>query len=141
MASRLVFELPQASLDSMDEALIPIMEALARLGCLFSMDRVRRRAINITRLRKLHIRYLKIDAAWLLREATQEGGAARLSRLKKQLDAAGIDLIVERIENEDSLRELLDFNIDYGQGHLFAKPEPYSTWRERHVRPQAGRAA
>jgi cyclic-di-GMP phosphodiesterase TipF (flagellum assembly factor) len=142
MASRIVFELPQIEIDTLDPALVPVMHALTKAGCRFSMDSVRRRRINVTRLKSLNIRFLKLDGAWLIREAQQPGGAARVSRLKNQLDGAGIDLIVERIESEDELRELLDFHVDYGQGYLFARPEHYGAWRDRHFPPKKiGRVA
>ncbi len=131
IAARLVFELPQAALDTLSPAVMPVLDGLARLGCRFSMDSVRKRRIDMARLKALKIRYLKLDAAWLIREANMDGGAARVSRLKKQLDAAGIDLIVERIEKESDLRELLDFGIGLGQGYLFSKPELYEIWREK----------
>ena len=136
MARRLIFDLAQADLDALDPKFVPVLAALAQLGLRFAMDSVRRRTVNVDRLRKLHIRYLKLDAAWLIREAGQANGRARLARLKRQLDSAGIDLIVERIETEDELRDLLDLSIDHGAGYLFAKPEHYGAWRERHFKPK-----
>ncbi len=42
--------------------------------------------------------------------------------LKRKLEGNGIGFIVERIENERDLKELLDYDINYGQGYLFARP-------------------
>lgn len=42
--------------------------------------------------------------------------------LKAALDRHGIDLIVEKVESEKTLVELLDFQIDFGQGYLFGEP-------------------
>lgn len=123
LAARLVFELPQSELQDIDGTLAPVIGGLAQLGCRFSMDRVTNRRLSINRLRAQHVRYLKLDAEWLIREGSVPGGIGRISHMKRQLDAAGIDLIVEKIEDEDSLRELLDFNIDFGQGFLFGRPE------------------
>ena len=36
----------------------------------------------------------------------------------------GIDLIVERIEDERAVVDLLDYNVRFGQGFLFAAPRP-----------------
>lgn len=129
MASGLVFELAQADFEKLDDDTLPVLDGLSRLGCRFSMDQVRKRRFDIAALKEKHIRYIKINAAWLIREASQRGGVSRINRLKKQLDAAGIDLIVNHIENEGDLRELLDFSIDYGQGYLLGKPDLYSLWR------------
>ena len=34
-----------------------------------------------------------------------------------------LEVLIEKIETENSVRELLDFTIDYGQGFLFGKPD------------------
>lgn len=122
-AGRLVFEMSQEEMDALAGESLLILDGLSKLGCRFSMDRVRRRQIDISALRQRHIRFIKIDAAWILNEGSTQNGFSRIVRLKKQLDAAGIDLIVEKIENENTLRELLDYNIDFGQGWLFGKPD------------------
>ena len=122
-AAKIIFELPQSEIAAMDYDMVPIIEGLSQLGCRFSMDRVVSRQIDIGTLKKLQIRFLKLDASWLLKEGATKEGFSRILRLKKQLDAAGIDLIIEKIETENSVRELLDFTIDYGQGFLFGKPD------------------
>lgn len=129
MAARLVFELSQAELDAMDGTAVSLIDGLSRLGCRFAMDGVRRRQLDIDLLKARHVRFIKLDAAWLVREGATRLGAARINRLKKHLDAAGIDLIVERIENEATLRSLLDYNIDFGQGWLFGRPDTAAVWQ------------
>ena len=52
------------------------------------------------------------------------GYLAERERFKAALDRNAIDLIVERIESEETLVELLDYNIDLGQGYLFGEPRP-----------------
>jgi cyclic-di-GMP phosphodiesterase, flagellum assembly factor TipF len=131
MAKRLVFELAQADLESMDAVVGPVIDGLSRLGCRFSMDHVRQRRLDLHKLKSRHIRYLKLDALWLLRESKAKGGYSRVLQLKKELDAVGIDLIVEKIENEALLRELLDFNIDLGQGFLFGKPDRAAAYQDK----------
>jgi cyclic-di-GMP phosphodiesterase TipF (flagellum assembly factor) len=43
--------------------------------------------------------------------------------LKGALDRVAMDLIVEKIENEEMLKDLLDLQIDFGQGYLFGAPK------------------
>ena len=38
------------------------------------------------------------------------------------LRSAGVNLVVEKLESEAVLLELLDFQVDYGQGYLFGEP-------------------
>lgn len=130
MASHLVFEMTQQEYEEMDVEILPVVEGLHRLGCRFSMDRVRNRKFDMQRLKALRLRYMKFDVNWLVNENNTPNGFTRLSKLKSEMDKAGIDLIIERIETEEQLRELLDFNIDYGQGYLFGKPDTYIAYRD-----------
>ena len=36
----------------------------------------------------------------------------------------GMNLIVDMIEKERSVVDVLDFNVDFGQGYLFGSPRP-----------------
>jgi cyclic-di-GMP phosphodiesterase TipF (flagellum assembly factor) len=45
-----------------------------------------------------------------------------IAALKQTMDDTGIDLIAEKIETEKMLVELLEHNIDFGQGYLFGEP-------------------
>jgi cyclic-di-GMP phosphodiesterase TipF (flagellum assembly factor) len=36
----------------------------------------------------------------------------------------GVDLVAEKMEDEKSVIELLDYDIPYGQGHVFGPPRP-----------------
>lgn len=131
LAPRLVFEMAQEDLEGMKPALVPIIGGLAKLGCRFSMDQVSRPRFNIDLLKSRHVRFIKMDARGLMRAAMAPDGVARIRKMKSLFDTAGIDLIVEKIEDEMALRELLDFNIDYGQGYLFGKPD----FHQAYIRP------
>lgn len=122
LASALVFEFPQRALKEADDMLWRDLERLAQLGFRFSLDQVTDLELDIPNLSRAHFRYLKLDAHRLL-EASEAGKlGTNPAAFKKLLDSYAIDLIVERIENETILRELLDLQIDYGQGYLFGEP-------------------
>lgn len=128
LAQRLVFEMRQENVEKPDKRAEPIIRGLSQLGCRFSMDHIRRGDIDIDLLRQRRISFIKMDAGWLMNEATERGGIQRMKKLKHRLDAAGIDIVVEKIETEHDLRELLDFSIDYGQGYYFGKPDYYGAY-------------
>ncbi len=126
LAPRLVFELAQDDLAAMSAAdSLPVLDGLAKLGCRFSMDQVRSLALDFRQLEARHIRFVKIDAPLLMEEIKEDGGLQKLRRLKGECDRSGIDLIVEKIETDRQLLELLEIDIDYGQGYLFGKPVLY----------------
>ena len=99
---------------------------LGRLGCRFSMDQVYSLEFPMTALTARKIRTVKIDADVLLAEYKKPNGDMQLRDVKAQLDRNSIDLIASKIETESQLRELLDLNIDFGQGYLFG--EPRANW-------------
>jgi EAL domain-containing protein (putative c-di-GMP-specific phosphodiesterase class I) len=57
--------------------------------------------------------------ALLLREAKNKGD---LAELKETFDLLNMDIIAERIEDDDSLLQLLDQPVHLGQGYLLDKP-------------------
>lgn len=130
LAPRLVFEMAQHDLATMNVDALPVLDGLSHLGCRFSMDQVRELSFDFAHLEARHIRFVKVDAALILHELHQAGGLQRMKRLKASLDRRGIDLIAEKIEAEPQLIELLDIEIDYGQGYLFGRPERDQTLRE-----------
>ncbi|MGE5537668.1 MAG: EAL domain-containing protein [Gemmatimonas sp.] len=121
LAPKLVFELNQDDVDNRWDQVAPYLMRLARLGFTFSLDRVTNLNLDIEQLTRRHFRFVKLDVAELLNRARGEPEA--VMALKKSLDRAGIDLIVEKIEDEADLIEALDFQIDFGQGYLFGGPQ------------------
>jgi cyclic-di-GMP phosphodiesterase TipF (flagellum assembly factor) len=123
LAPNLVLEFTQGELGQSVSDFARDLGRLGALGYRFSLDRVTDLSLDLDRLEDLHFAFLKIDAETVL-DRLQQGGeaAAELRALKQEVDRRGIDLIVERIETEATLVELLDFNIDFGQGYLFGEP-------------------
>lgn len=129
LAARLIFEMPFNDIEGASKILTEMLDGLSQLGCRFSVDQVRKRRIDINMLKSRHVRFIKLDAGWLLREAKQPDGASKVRKLKGQLDRSGLDLIVEKIEKDAELRELLEYGIDFGQGFLFGKPDLHSVYK------------
>ncbi|HET9149486.1 MAG TPA: EAL domain-containing protein [Alphaproteobacteria bacterium] len=121
LASQLHFELNQNDVVNRWNDVAPFLMRLARLGFTFSLDQVSNFDLDVGELTRRHFRFVKLDVAALLVRARQDAGSVQA--LKRALDQAGIDLIVEKIEEESDLIEALDFQIDYGQGYLFGEPQ------------------
>jgi len=49
-----------------------------------------------------------------------------------------ISLIADRIEDEASVAEILDFQIPYGQGHVFGTPRPIKASLMEETTPPDG---
>jgi cyclic-di-GMP phosphodiesterase TipF (flagellum assembly factor) len=118
LASSIIFEFPQRAVAMLDDNLARDLDELRRLGFRFSLDQVTDLDLDADRLSDRGFRFVKIEAARLLARPNGLNPGA----LKRRLDARGIDLVVEKIEAEATLVELLDVNIDFGQGYLFGEP-------------------
>lgn len=123
LAPRLIFEIRQKDLGGMSPQVLEILKGLGKLGCTLSIDHVRQFSFDIAFLRSLNTQFIKIEAGILMKKAKMPGGPSQIITVKDTLEDHGIDIIVEKIESEEVLRELLDYGINYGQGFLFGRPD------------------
>jgi len=70
------------------------------------------------------VRFIKVPAALLLDPKQPPASDIHPSDLSDLLGRFGIDLIAERIEGERTVVDLLDYDVRFGQGFLFAPPRP-----------------
>ncbi len=124
LARRMVFEMTMVDLLAPDSVLEKVVEGLSKLGCRFSVDHVKTLDLDPQALKLRGAAFVKIDASLLLAEGASRGGIGRIVALRRALEEEGIALIATRIETERDLRELLDYAVPLGQGHLFAPPLP-----------------
>ncbi len=118
LAKNLVFEFAHDDFLEQQRPTVLQLERLLELGCRLSVDQVESLSVDPDRLFKREIRFVKLEAAELLSET----GRDTFRTLKQELDRRAIDVIVEKIEDEQELIELLDQGIDFGQGYLFGEP-------------------
>jgi cyclic-di-GMP phosphodiesterase TipF (flagellum assembly factor) len=130
LAGAVIFEIPHAAFESRAGTEARAMAKLADLGFRFSIDKLSRLDLDLPDLERSGVRYLKV-AGWTLIDQLAREGVRPRSAITREIDAAdvsavcaryGVDLIAERIENEDVVVELLDLNIPFAQGHLFGAP-------------------
>lgn len=120
LAGSLIFEFAQGDLDAIDESVAMELDRLAGYGFRYSLDRVEGVELDAADLAAANIGYVKLSAASII-EGLHHGGLNPRA-LKMRLEAHNIALIVDKVESEPDLIELLDFEIDYGQGYLFGEP-------------------
>lgn len=120
LASQLIFEFAEEDIAANWDEVAQDLHSLGRLGFYFSMDRVRGVDLDPDQLARRRFKYLKLEAATLLHSGAS--GTLNIRALKRELDRNAVNLVVEKIESEQQLVELLDHNIDFGQGYLFGEP-------------------
>jgi cyclic-di-GMP phosphodiesterase, flagellum assembly factor TipF len=124
LAPSLVLEFKQSTLRSLGPTETEHLAALAQRGYRFSIDHVTDLRFEPRDLADRGVRFIKIPAALLLDPKQMSASDIHPSDLSDLLGRFGIDLIAERIEGERAVVDLLDYDIRFGQGFLFAPPRP-----------------
>jgi len=133
LAPSLVLEFKQATFRKLGPTETEHLAALAQRGYRFSIDHVTDLRLEPRELADRGVRYIKVPAALLLDQKPSPTSDIHPSDLSDLLGRFGIDLIAERIEGERAVVDLLDYDVRFGQGFLFAPPRP--------LRPEAAPAA
>jgi cyclic-di-GMP phosphodiesterase TipF (flagellum assembly factor) len=124
LAPSFVLEFKQATFRNLGPVETEHLAALAQRGYRFSIDHVSDLRIEPRELADRGVRFIKVPAALLLDQRQIPTSDIHPSDLSDLLGRFGIDLIAERIEGERAVVDLLDFDVRFGQGFLFAPPRP-----------------
>jgi cyclic-di-GMP phosphodiesterase TipF (flagellum assembly factor) len=124
LAPSFVLEFKQATFRHLGPTETEHLAALAQRGYRFSIDHVADLRIEPRELADRGVRYIKVPAALLLDPKQTSTSDIHPSDLSDLLGRFGIDLIAERIEGERAVVDLLDYDVRFGQGFLFAPPRP-----------------
>ncbi|MBB4396922.1 EAL domain-containing protein [Bradyrhizobium sp. ERR14] len=124
LAPSLVLEFKQSTFRNLGPAETENLAALAQRGFRFSIDHVTDLRIEPRELADRGVRFIKVPATLLLDPRQASASDIHPSDLSDLLGRFGIDLIAERIEGERAVVDLLDYDVRFGQGFLFAPPRP-----------------
>ena len=124
LANALMLEFTQSAYRSFGPIEHESLAALAERGFRFSMDHVSDLRIEPKELADRSFRYMKVPAKLLLNKAGAAQSDIHPEDLADLLARNGIDLIAERIESENMVVDLLDYDVRFGQGFLFSPPRP-----------------
>ncbi|MDE5457323.1 EAL domain-containing protein [Bradyrhizobium sp. CSA112] len=124
LAPSFVLEFKQATFRQLGPAEIENLAALSQRGYRFSIDHVTDLRIEPRDLADRGVRFIKVPAALLLDPKQSSTSDIHPSDLSDLLGRFGIDLIAEKIEGERAVVDLLDYDVRFGQGFLFAPPRP-----------------
>jgi cyclic-di-GMP phosphodiesterase, flagellum assembly factor TipF len=122
LAGQIVFEFGQDALAKAGAKGEENLAFLSSLGFALSMDHVDALALDFARLKKIGFRHLKLRADTLLAGMGNARAAVGPEDFKQLLERHGLNLIVERVEDEKTVVQLLDYAVDYAQGYLFGEP-------------------
>jgi cyclic-di-GMP phosphodiesterase, flagellum assembly factor TipF len=123
LAPSLVLEFKQATFRNLGPTETEHLAALAQRGYRFSIDHVTNLRFEPRELADRGVRFIKVPAVLLL-DPERSASDIHPSDLSDLLGRFGIDLIAEKIEGERAVVDLLDYDVRFGQGFLFAPPRP-----------------
>ena len=124
LSSALMFEFTQEAYRAFGPMENEALSALAERGFRFSMDHVTDLRMEPKELAEHWFRFLKVPAKLLLNKAANAQSDIHPEDLADLLARHGIDLIAERIESENMVVDLLEYDVRFGQGFLFSAPRP-----------------
>jgi cyclic-di-GMP phosphodiesterase TipF (flagellum assembly factor) len=137
LAGQIVFEFAQDALAKAGAKGEENLKFLASLGFALSMDHVTSLAVDFARLKQVGFRHLKLRADTLLGGMGNARAAVGPEDFKKLLERHGLNLIVERVEDEKTVVQLLDYAVDYAQGYLFGEPRAVRDAPPEKLEPSA----
>jgi cyclic-di-GMP phosphodiesterase TipF (flagellum assembly factor) len=145
LSDSLILEVSHAEMQGLNDTEIGCLDTLAALGFGFCLDNVVDIETGFDGLGDRNFRFAKVSAEEFL------GGPGRdAADLKRRLDAAGIQLIIEKVEKESDVARLLDHGIELascqararaGHGSISAGSKtPRQRDKDGPSRPSRGRA-
>jgi cyclic-di-GMP phosphodiesterase, flagellum assembly factor TipF len=124
LAPSFVLEFKQSTFRRLGQTETEHLASLTQRGYRFSIDHVTDLRFEPRELADRGVRFIKVSAALLLDPKQTSSSDIHASDLSDLLGRFGIDLIAERIEGERAVVDLLDYDVRFGQGFLFAPPRP-----------------
>jgi cyclic-di-GMP phosphodiesterase, flagellum assembly factor TipF len=124
LAPSFVLEFKQSTFRNLGPTEPEHLASLAQRGYRFSIDHVGDLRFEPRELADRGVRFIKVPASLLLDPKQSSTSDIHPSDLSDLLGRFGIDLIAEKIEGERAVVDLLDYDVRFGQGFLFAPPRP-----------------
>ena len=146
LAGALIFEIRASRFEHRSRQMREAMERLTALGFRFSIDHAESIDIDLPRLQDAGIRFVKFNGGDLIDQLRDPFGPRPNSSADRKIageEVAAVcsryvvTLIAEKIEEEVSVVEVLEYGIPYGQGHIFGAPRPIKSSLMEETAPPA----
>jgi diguanylate cyclase (GGDEF)-like protein len=109
-----------------------LLDALRRAGSSVSLDDFGTGYSSLSYLHQYPVQSLKIDRSFVAELNAEKTGSTPVVRAIIALAGAlGIQVIAEGIETQAQHEALLLLGCEFGQGFLYARPQPAHVWIER----------
>jgi len=146
LAGALIFEIRADKFENRSPAMRAAMDRLTALGFRFSIDHAETLAFDLPRLQDAGVRFVKVNGGDMVDQMRDPNGPRPASSVNRSISGDevsavcsryGVTLIAEKIEEEVSVVEILEYAIPYGQGHIFGAPRPIKSSLMEETAPPA----
>lgn len=127
-SQRIIFEITEtAALEHLDAA-CSFARDIAALGCGLALDDFGTGFGSFTYLRRLPLRYLKIDLSFVSGVVTSVDDRRVVQSIIGIAQQFGLRTIAEGVEDQVTLDVLREMGADYAQGFHIGRPAPIDGW-------------
>jgi EAL domain-containing protein (putative c-di-GMP-specific phosphodiesterase class I) len=123
-ADRVVLEITESALMRNPDAALPVLARLAAEGIELSIDDFGVGQSSFAYLRKLPVRELKIDRAFVAQLAQSKEDRMIVRSIVDLAHHLGYRVTAEGVEDSSALDYLATIGCDHAQGYLIARPLP-----------------
>jgi diguanylate cyclase (GGDEF)-like protein len=99
-------------------------ERLVNLGCHLSLDDFGTGFASFTYLKRLPVRYLKIDIEFVRDMLNSQRDRSVISAIVSLAEGFGQQTIAEGVEDDQTAHALRELGVTFAQGYLFGRPAP-----------------
>ncbi len=121
---KICFEITETAAIANFSAAQHFMQELVDMGFIFSLDDFGSGLSSFAYLKKLPVKYLKIDGQFIKDICQDPVDLAMVKSINEVGHLLGKETIAEFVENDDILQVITDLGINYGQGYGLGRPVP-----------------
>ena len=124
LGSRITLEFTEVSVNTVPEFVTAFMRDLQATGMTFALDNFGAGQTSLHTFKKFMFDFVKFDTLLTRETITCADTEVLVRALIEFSHHFDMGVVIDRIENEQSLRFFQDLNADFFQGYLFGKPKP-----------------
>jgi len=137
--SQLCFEITETAVIANLRNASTLISTLREMGCRFALDDFGVGLSSFSYLKTLAVDYLKLDGYFVKNMVTDKLDRTMVEAINKIGHSMNIETIAEFVENEETLAAVRETGIDYAQGYIIAKPEPFEISLHKHSVEMSGK--
>ena len=137
--ANLIFEITETAALQNFAAAREFMNKLIRFGCRFALDDFGVGFTSFAQLRTLPVDIIKIDGMFIKELHTNSQDQVFVKAMTEVAHSLGKKVVAEFVENEDILKLLNQFDVDYAQGYHIGRPDPVIPLQSSTTRAASGK--